>query len=139
MIFIVDVNVVFSGAGARATAAAPRKLLELVLRREASIALSAALFQEYVEVLGRPKFLAWSQLTAGEVRILLESLAANADWTVPPRTARDCPDATDQHLWDLLAAVPGSLLVTGEKLLLGSDHFPGRVLTPRQAVERTGG
>lgn len=112
MIFIVDVNVVFSGAGARATAAAPRKLLELVLRREASIALSAALFQEYVEVLGRPKFLVWSQLTASEVRILLESLAANADWTVPPglrETAPMRPTSTSGICWRVCPAPCSSL------------------------------
>jgi predicted nucleic acid-binding protein len=47
-----------------------------------------------------------------------------------------CPDPTDQMLWDLLAERPEATLVTGERRLQQSDHFPGRVLSPRQFVER---
>lgn len=46
------------------------------------------------------------------------------------------PDPDDQMLWDLLGAMPESVLVTGERRLLQTIDFPNRVLSPRQFVER---
>ena len=41
----------------------------------------------------------------------------------------------DQHLWGLLAAEPEAVLVTGDKALLESEAFPGRIVNPRAFVD----
>jgi len=46
------------------------------------------------------------------------------------------PDPDDQMLWDLLHAVPESMLVTGEAALSRAPDFAGRIFTPRQFVDR---
>ena len=49
--------------------------------------------------------------------------------SVPP-----APDPRDQLLWNLLAARPDLLLVTGDKLLLGDTGMRGRVISARAFV-----
>lgn len=55
----------------------------------------------------------------------------------PAPSTSPAPDPGDQHLWDLLAAAPTAVLVTGDQLLL--EHPPeGRsALSPKSFVELT--
>jgi predicted nucleic acid-binding protein len=74
-------------------------------------------------------------LSRDDVETLLRDIQAMAQID-PGGVGPTCPDPGDQHLWDLLASVPRSVLVTGERRLVGSGHFPGRIMTPREFVER---
>lgn len=136
MRLIVDTNVLVSAVGGRGRGAPPALLVEAVLSGRFTLTMSAELWQEYVDVLRRPSLLRWAGLTEAEVRTLLEAIVIGATWLVPPRCALACPDPADQHLWDLLAAEADVLLITGERALLEGGAFPGRVLLPRQAIER---
>lgn len=67
--------------------------------------------------------------------MLLTELVANAIWRDPEPTA-PAPDPGDTHLWELLQSCPGSILITGDRLLI--DHPPDRasVISPRTYMER---
>jgi predicted nucleic acid-binding protein len=54
----------------------------------------------------------------------------------PDAALTAAPDPDDQHVWDLLAVFPNANLITGDRLLLQSNDFPGRILSPREFVER---
>ena len=45
------------------------------------------------------------------------------------------PDPNDRHLWDLLAARPEAILVTGDRKLLQDPPAGVSVLSPRGFVE----
>lgn len=42
----------------------------------------------------------------------------------------------DTHLWAILAADPAAVPVTGDGPLLDAPFAPGRVITPREAIQR---
>lgn len=96
---------------------------------------SPALLEEYLRVLRKPAAVERHRLGDGDIRTLiggLQSLGVGA----APLAGPPCPDPRDQHLWNLLSFDPQSILVTGERVLLASEDFPGRVLSPRQFVEQ---
>jgi len=67
---------------------------------------------------------------------LVDRLEEGSVFDLPPTAAHTCPDPRDQLLWDLLENNPEAVLVTGEGVLQRSDHFPGRILSPRDFVAR---
>lgn len=96
---------------------------------------SLALLSEYLRVLSDPRLIRRHQLGPSQLQRYLTELADIATIDEPQRAAQSCPDPADQMLWDLLEARPEAILVTGERLLQQSDHFPGRILSPREFVE----
>lgn len=137
---ILDTNIVVSGLIARRPETPPAALLNAVIERRIALLASRALLIEYGQALAKPQVLR----AAGVARIAfiptLDRLSVVASIIATVPAALQAPDRKDQHLWDLLEAVSESILVTGERVLLESDHFPGRVLTPRAALDRlTGG
>ena len=128
---ILDTNVVFSGL-ARGDGAPARTLLAVMPQR---MLVSPALLAEYRRVLGQPRALDYLGISADDVRVVIELIAARARLE-PGGMGPLCPDPADQHVWDLLAAGPDSVLVTGERKLLASHHFPGRLFSPRDFVDR---
>jgi len=48
----------------------------------------------------------------------MEELVANAIFRESVETSSQVPDKNNQHLWELLAAMPDALLITGNQLLL---------------------
>lgn len=66
----------------------------------------------------------------------LQALFIRAVVDYPRSAPVRAPDPDDQMLWDLLHAVPESMLVTGEAALARTTDFPNRVFTPRQFVDR---
>ena len=72
-------------------------------------------------------------LTVGEVEAILTDLAQHAI-VLKPVAGPPAPDAGDQLLWDLLAARPDLLLVTGDKLLLRDVGMRGRVISTQAFV-----
>jgi putative PIN family toxin of toxin-antitoxin system len=128
---ILDTNVLFSGLG-RLEGNPARVVTDLV---PSKLLVSPALLNEYRRVLGSSKGLAYLGITSEQLEQLVADIASNAR-IEPGGIGPTCPDPDDQHLWDLLAVGPEAVLVTGEHALLRSNHYPGRILSPRQFVER---
>jgi predicted nucleic acid-binding protein len=68
-----------------------------------------------------------------QVRLLAE-IVASAVWREPARPAHS-PNPGDGHLWELLSACKGSVLVTGDRLLLDNPPDLASVLSPRSFLE----
>ena len=66
--------------------------------------------------------LAWCTLKRGKV-------------ILPPGAGSPAPDPGDQLLWDLLAAKPDLLLVTGDKALQRDAAMRSRVVSPQAFVD----
>ena len=92
--------------------------------------LSPDLLKEYRQVLLRPRIQRLHGLTTPEVDTVLAQITANGLWResadVPP-----APDPGDTHLWALLAAHKGAILVTGDHKLLANPPDFASVLAPR--------
>lgn len=132
---VLDTTILFSGFLARRAESPPTVLLRRALRGELPLLLSPALWSEYVRVLGGPRLASAMGASPDAVTPALGRLWSIAQVVTPRVGGPPAPDPKDQHLWDLLAAMPDSRLVTGEKRLLSSTDFPGRLLSPNQAVE----
>lgn len=126
---VLDTNVVVSGV---LTPHGPcASLLSSVLNGTAELVLDARVFDEYREVLARPKF----GLPQGAVKALLQGLHATSDWVLAPPLPPDLlPDPDDLPFLELALAA-GAILVTGNL-----KHFPDNsrrgatVLDPAQAL-----
>lgn len=128
---IVDTNVLFSGLGR--PLGIPARVVSAVVPQR--MIVGSDLLSEYRRVLLEPRALAFLGLTEDDIEAVLSDIEAGAQ-IEPSSAGPTCPDPADQHLWDLLAGVPQAVLVTGERLLLSSGHFPGRIMSPREFVER---
>lgn len=106
------------------------------LNSTGALLVSPPLMRQYARVLNKPELVSRHHLEPAEQTAYLSDFFLDAEVDAPPRAARNCPDPRDQMLWDLLEANPEAILVTGEHALRRSDHFPGRVFTPREFVER---
>jgi hypothetical protein len=86
-------------------------------------------------VLVRPALRRRHGLSTAEVELLLAEIALHAIMlqTVPGPPA---PDPGDQLLWDLLASRSDLVLVIGDQVLLADAAMRGRVMLPRDFVER---
>jgi predicted nucleic acid-binding protein len=111
-------------------------VVDAVFHQTVELLVSAALVAEYRLVLARPKQTARHRLSSSELEAYISSFVAGAATEEPHPAPQICPDPTDQMLWDLLAERPDAILATGEGRLQRSDHFPGRVLSPREFVKR---
>jgi len=131
---IVDANIVFSGLGG-SEQSFPSKVMQNVFTSESEPLFSEDLLREYARLLARPKAQVRHGFTGTQLLEFVQQLRSIGT-VIEPDAGPPCPDPNDQHLWDLLATEPAALLVTGDGPLLRSNHFPGRVLSPRQFVER---
>jgi putative PIN family toxin of toxin-antitoxin system len=132
---VVDTNVLVSAFVARHPTAPPVRVLRAVRLNECALLLSAELVAEYRNVLLRPRIAVAHKLDRRTVDVLLTGLMEGSELLDPPRSSTAAPDPADQHLWDLVAAVPDAFLVTGDHALLRSAEFPGRVVSPRDFLE----
>jgi putative PIN family toxin of toxin-antitoxin system len=126
---IVDTNVVVAGLLTANPASAVARLLDAMLRAALPYAVSEALLAEYHAVLVRPRLRSLHGLTLAQIETLLTTLARHAI-VLQPVPGPAAPDPGDQLLWDLLAARPDLVLVTGDKPLLNAAGMRGRVLSP---------
>lgn len=128
---VLDTNVVVSGVlRPRGPCAA---LLASVLNDQSTLVLDARVFEEYSEVLARPKF----GLPQGAVRSLLQGLHDLSTWVLAAPLPPDLlPDPDDLPFLEL-ARTADALLVTGNL-----RHFPSEsrrsieVLDPGEALRR---
>ena len=131
---IVDTNVVVAGLITKDPKATVCQILDAMLSGRLPYLLSAELLDEYAEILSRPKISRFHGLIAMEIDCLLEELTVNAIWR-EPSTSEDAPDPGDNHLWSLLKTQHGSILVTGDKLLVKNPPADASVLIPRHFIE----
>jgi uncharacterized protein len=137
-VFIVDTNVVVAGLLTADPASPVARVLDGMLAAAFPFAVSEALLGEYRTVLLRPALRKLHALSADEVERLLVDLIQHAIVLQPAESSPAtpaAPDAGDQFLWNLLAARPDLVLVTGDKHLLQDAGMHRRVLSPRAFAE----
>ena len=131
---IIDTNIIVAGLISSRSTSPPVRILDAMLGGNPIYLMSPELLREYAAVLQRPRVSQQHGLTNKEIDIVLTELVANAVWCEPVITP-GAPDPGDDHLWALLSFEPGSLLVTGDQLLL--EHSPGEasVISARHFVD----
>lgn len=135
MLVVLDSNVVAAAAELREDSFTYRAVIGAIESGNLFL-VSPQLQREYARVLNKPELVDRHRLDPDEQSAYLGELFLDAVVDVPPRAVRECPDSRDQMLWDLLEANSDAVLVTGEHQLQESNHFPGRVLSPRDFVQR---
>jgi predicted nucleic acid-binding protein len=115
-------------------ASPPARILDALLEGRLLYLLSTGLLEEYSAVLRRPRIAERHGLADSQIDRLLTELVANAIWR-EDGAAEPAPDPGDDHLWALLAAAPGSVLVTGDELLLKKPPKRAAVISARRCVE----
>jgi putative PIN family toxin of toxin-antitoxin system len=131
---VVDTNVVVSGLLTRAPTAPTARILDGMLAGRFTFLLSVDLLAEYREVLLRPRVRRLHGLDEPPVDAILARLAQHAAVREPVATPERAPDRGDQHLWALLAAAPGAMLVTGDQALVERPPPGATVLRPAEFV-----
>lgn len=109
----------------------PALLLDLVFNERVSLILSEEIFNEYVEVLGRPKF----KLPKRQRSSALRRLKKLAEWVKPDQHISVANDPDDNMILEGAVAGRANYLVTGNL-----RHFPGSirqiaVVNPRQFLD----
>lgn len=127
---VIDTNVIISALISGDSQALVCRIFDGMLTAEFVYLLSPALLDEYRAVLLRPKIQKLHGLTADEIDRILGDIVMNAIWR-EPTAAFIAPDPGDNHLWELLAAQKGSILVTGDRLLLDNPPDFASVVSPR--------
>ena len=128
-VFVIDTNVVVAGLITRSGDTPVARVLNAMLSGALIYLLSPELLVEYRVVLLRPKLARLHGLHETEIDRLLTELTANAIWREPaPGPA--APDRGDDHLWALLNAHEGSVLITGDRLLQNRPPEGSSVLSP---------
>lgn len=132
---IIDTSVVVAGLLTAAPRAPTARILDGMLWARFPFLLSVDLLAEYRRVLLRPRISERHGLSEAEIDVILLRIAENAMVSDPGRSTSVPPDPGDQLLWDIMAAHPGSVLVTGDKALLASGR---EVVGPSEALEPLG-
>jgi putative PIN family toxin of toxin-antitoxin system len=131
---VVDTNVLVAGLLTRDVGSPVARVLDGMLSGSFPFLVSPPLLREYREVLLRPAIVRRHGLADREVDAILTEITANARWREPSSSAQ-APDRGDNHLWALLAAQPGAVLVTGDRLLLNNPPTFAAVISARSFVE----
>lgn len=131
---IVDTNVVVAGLLTGNATSPVARILDGMLVAAFPFVVSEALLAEYRDVLVRPALRKLHGLTVAEVETLLTDIAQHAI-VLPPGAGTPAPDPGDQLLWDLLAARPDLLIVTGDKALQRDAAMRSRVVSPQVFVD----
>jgi len=131
-VFVVDTNVVVAGLITGADRSPVALIMDAMLSGSLLYLLSPELLAEYRSVLLRPKLTKLHGLTEAEVDRLLVELTANAMWREPKPAS---PARGDDHLWALLNAYAGSILITGDRLLLENPPARSSVISPKTCVD----
>jgi len=126
---IIDTNVVVSGLITADVNSPTCQIVDSMLAARFSYLLSPTLFDEYRAVLLRSKIQKLHGLQAADVDRILTEIVVNAIWREPALMV-SAPDSGDDHLWALLAACRGSVLVTGDRLLLENPPDFASVIKP---------
>lgn len=131
---IVDTHVVVAGLLTGNATSPVARILDGMLAAAFPFVVSEALLAEYREVMVRPALRKLHGLKVTEVETLLTDLAQHAI-VMQAGVGSAAPDPGDQLLWDLLAARPDLLLVTGDKALQRDAAMRSRVLSPQAFLD----
>lgn len=114
---------------------------ERALRRALALqplALSLPVNAEYVEVLGRPKFV--PMLVPGRRDEILALVRGAARWFVPAIRVTDCRDAKDNKYLELALAAGADVIVSSDDDLLVLHPWRGiPILRPAEYLAAAGG
>ena len=127
--FIVDTNVIVAGLLTAYDVSPVARILDGMLAAAFSFVVSEALLAEYRTVRVRHGLTKLHGLSVADVERLFVDIAQHAI-ALASGAAPPAPDAGDQLLWELLAARPDFLLVTGDVALLGDAGMRSRVVSP---------
>ena len=130
---IIDTNVMVAGLLTARDDSPVARILDGMLVAAFPFVISEPLLAEYRTVLVSPSLRKLHGLTVAEVEAILTDLAQHAI-VLTPVAGLPAPDPGDQLLWNLLAAKPDLLLVTGDKLLQKDTGMRGRVISARAFV-----
>lgn len=128
-VYAVDTNVVVAGLITDSEESPVAAILDAMLTGSIVYLLSAALLDEYRAVLRRPKIAKYHGLSESEIDQLLVELTANSIWSEPEYSAA-APDPGDDHLWSLLGTRVGSILLTGDQVLIRNPPARNVVMSP---------
>ena len=127
----MDTNVVVAGLLTKHIESPPAQILDGMFTRRFRFVLSVDLLVEYRRVLLRKPIRKLHRLKDAEIDTILEALTANAILQDPVSHLTDAPpDPGDTHLWRLLAARDGLVLVTGDTALQRCPPPFAGVLSP---------
>jgi uncharacterized protein len=132
---VVDTNVLVSGLLTRDESAPTARIVDEMLRGELYVLLSMDLLAEYRTVLLRPAIRKRHGLSDADVDELLGEIAEIAAFreTVP---ASGAERRKDVHVYRLLSAAKGAILVTGDEALHALPPAGVEVLSPREFLSR---
>jgi uncharacterized protein len=117
---VVDTNVLASGMATRNGTAPTRRIVKAMIAGNVRVLLSESLLAEYRRVLLRPRVAERHGLTEPDVDRLLLEVVLNAVIRNPVVEFEAGTEAHgDEHIVALLKAMPGSVLVTGDRRLAG--------------------
>jgi putative PIN family toxin of toxin-antitoxin system len=125
---VVETNVVVSGLLTSGIDAPTSRILDSMLSGALRFALSVELLAEYRSVLLRKKIRSRHGLDEVQIDTILTAVTENAVICEP---ADPPSDHGDVHLWALLAARSGTVLVTGDQALVDNPPDWASVVTPR--------
>lgn len=132
---VIDTNVLVSGLITQDTMAPVCRIVDGMLIGAFPFLFSQALLEEYRKVLLRPGIQKFHRLSDQEVDTVLEEIVVNGIW----REVTDgpqAPDSGDNHIWALLNSHPGSVLVTGDKLLIRHPPDFASVMLPKNFIQQ---
>ncbi len=133
--YILDTNVIVSALVGRNPQSPPAVILRLALAGRLPLVASILWKKEVEDVLARPSLLKATRRSQEDIEIFLNTLFGNVR-LIAAATKREAPDSGDNFLWTILEDVPDSVLITGDRLLVESTDFPGRILTPAMFLTR---
>ena len=133
---VIDTNVVVAALLTANFESPTVKVLDGMLAAKFPFAVSLPLLTEYRQVLLRPAISRRHGLTMDEADTLLIEITQNARVIEQPERGPQAPEPGDQHLWDLLSAIPRPILVTGDRLLLESSPDFAELFDARGFVAR---
>lgn len=74
-------------------------------------------------------------MSDAEVDVVLTEIAANGALVEPASLARNRKRRSDEHLWELVGAIPRAILVTGDQKLIQTPARGARVITARAFID----
>ena len=130
MMVLVDTNVLVASFLVRRPDSPVARIVRGMLEGRFPFLLSVELLAEYRSVLLRLAIRKRHSLSEEDVDSFLEEVAFLGVVREPKTLCDPAPDAGDNHLWQLLKAQPGSVLVTGDLTLQEYPPEFASVLSP---------
>ena len=134
-VIVLDTNVIVSALITGQPHSPTCLILDGMLAGQFTFLLSTEILSEYRRVLLRPKIQKLHGLDEGEVDAILTEIVVNGVMRETLKVSRRAPEKGDDHLWALISIQPGTMLVTGDKLLIENPPDSATVLSPREFIE----